>query len=211
MVAYKPGGVYPTGRADAVAMTGFDAITPGAVQSSFSTGGVIDSAIGDWQMLPADSSSIVMRLRRFSGGNIDLANYSIRVGFEVLDKLDGATITIGLETDIGNTGTVGGVLWSQTTSVGSLGEYVIATSTVDPDNTGTILPEGDDLGIYLFVDNAAHRTGLQYRINYVRISNNALDFAPSTEVASFAELNKVSLSRPAVVVEVYSPTACVIE
>ena len=77
-------------------------------------------------------------------------------------------------------------MWSQTTSVGSLGEYVIATSTVEPDNTGTILPEGDDLGIYLFVDNAAHRTSLQYRINYVRISNNALDFAPSTEVASFA-------------------------
>ena len=189
VVEYKPAGIYPTGAGDSVAITQFDTsrtLTSSTADiASFSPGGVIDSDIGNWQVFPEDDSNPVMRLRRFSGGDIDLSSYSIRVGFEVLSKPDGATIIVGFETDIGNTGAVGGVLWSGTISVGSVGEYEIPISTVDPDNSGTILPEGDDLGIYLFVDDAAHRTGFQYRINFVRISNSALDFSPSGEEAAF--------------------------
>ena len=86
--------------------------------------------------------------------------------------------------DVVNTGT-GTLLWtSEITGINITGPHVFAPATSVENMDAAVLAEGDELSVYIDIDDVNHR-GLVYNVNYVRISTTSDAYAPTGGPASY--------------------------
>ena len=76
------------------------------------------------------------------------------------------------------------LLWNHEISgINITGEHFLSATTIE-DGSDPIIPVGNELSIYFYIDEESHR-GLVYNVNYVRISTTSDAYTPTSETGSY--------------------------
>ena len=185
---YKPAGIYPD-ISDSIAAVQFTQETfPTGASDSFAADGQLDGPIGGWRFHPITSSNPTILFEREFGGDVDFTNGRIDVSLDIISLPPGFNfitdrITIGMDV-VNASGSSSSLFWNHEISgINITGEHFLSATTIE-DGSDPIIPVGNELSIYFYIDDAAHR-GLVYNVNYVRISTTSEAYTPTGGPASY--------------------------